>query len=288
MRTTSLMLGLCAAAALMGASVQVQAAAMPVYEFTFASGDFTNTGSLGGSGTITCSTPAYNSWAAASTLSAPGDNPYPGNATLQSLVVPGVAAGNGAIVKALSVNDGGMFNIGHAGAASGMTLSFWLNPTALNGMVAGRATDGNTGWLLMLKSSGGLRVAVSGGGNFDTQDVIPADQIAINTWQFITMSWDPTSGAQKMYRNGVDLSLLNYGYVGGSTADLPSQPMTFGTGGTYNAFDGKLAAIRVANTAYTPAEVAALYASETAPIPEPTSMALLGVGGLIALRRRRA
>lgn len=285
MRRASLAMGSCVLAVLAGSAAQ-GALPTPAVEFTFTNGDFVNTGSLGGSGTIACSTPAYT-WAPAASLSAAGVNPYPGNATLQSLVVPGAQRGDG-IVQTLTTGDGGMFNLGHAGSASAMTLSFWVNPTALNGFLAGRANDGQKGWMLMFGGhTGGLRVAVSDQGNFDTQDTTPANQFAVNTWQFFTLSW-AVGGAEKIYRNGVDLALQNYGDSLGAATDLPSQPLTFGTAGTYLGFDGSLSAIRVWDTALTPTQVGDLYASETTPTPEPTSLALLGVGSFFAMRRRRA
>ena len=286
MRTANMVLALCAAATFMGASTQAVTIPTPAIEFTFVSGDYTNTGTLGGSGNIAIrdggSVPS-------STLSAAGVNPYAGNTTLQSLLVPGIAGGvNERRIKSLNIADGGLFNVGHAGAATAMTLSFWVNPTALSGSLAARANDSGQGWILGIGAgdsrAGGLRFSTADG-NFDTSDTTPANQMTINTWQFITLTWDSATGQADLYRNGVDLNVETWGGSVKASTDVAAT-FTVGTAGTYGAIDGNMSAVRVWDSAFTPSLVGELYVTEM--VPEPTSLALLGVCAMGALRRRRA
>lgn len=273
MRTTSLLMGLCAAAALLGTSIQVQAAPVPAVEFTFASGDFTNTGSLGGVGT-----PAGFSWAAPIAVSAAGVNPY-GSPTLQSLAVPNP----GYQMQALGYADNGKFDVGNAGGASAMTLAMWVNLTTLGNGIAGHQNDNQQdGWSLYTTGGGYLKLNASGSATSTTHP------IAAGTWEYIAFTWAPGTGAA-FYVNGVDA-----GYSGAypapaiHAAPVTEPPLTIGYGDDYNCTGGNYAAIRVWDSALTAADISELYASETAPIPEPTSLGLLGVAGLIGLRRRRA
>ena len=180
------------------------------------------------------------------------------------------------------------------------TIATWVN-------VQKRSGAGNNGAAKLVGSSSNsspwahnylLRLFYSGHDNSDKVGFIARDSdgsttIAINdpdvpeldTWYHyaVTFELDGTSATATMYRDGdfvVDATATDFG--GFSASDLnaelaDSSPGTDDDGG----FNGLLDDVRIYDEALTQPEIQGLV------IPEPATLALLGLGGAVMLGRRR-
>ena len=235
----------------MGASAQADLST-PQIEFTFASGNYANTGTLGGAGTIT-----GGSGATKATLSAPGVNPY-GNPDLSSLFLA-----DGGELTTLAFDDGGLFDVGNAGGYTGMTASFWVKPTNLGQILIGRENDSTVGWAWASLGDGKMRFSAK-----DNDDSTSATNLlTVGQWQFMTVTWDKAPNySLRMYRNGVDMGYSSW-WGGEEPNSAVTHAIQFGSGNNYGGTRGNYSNIQMWGTAATSGEVAALYATEMAKIP---------------------
>jgi hypothetical protein len=179
-----------------------------------------------------------------------------------------------------------------------MTLSAWVNlPSPADNpsgqdIISKGGFGGNRGYILTVNSAGRPELSIARDANTTFvatgSTALPAGQYALVTGVF-----DPTGSAtgaagSYIYLNGV--------LVGSNTANVPAAQFlstanaNIGTRGVAPTNDstsgltGLVDDVRIYNEALSPAAVQALYTS----VPEPTSLGLLCVAGLLLGRRRRA
>lgn len=113
--------------------------------------------------------------------------------------------------------------------------------------------------------------------------------ISNNTWHMVTAAWDRTSsstGTVTFYIDGVAA-----GSVNSSSANINVMNLTghnYGIGlkqDGANRFNGSIDELWVLNSALSATQVNSLYLSNA--IPEPAAAGILGLGGLLAVIRRR-
>ncbi len=173
-----------------------------------------------------------------------------------------------------------------------LTVSFWVKGTAaeLNGYIMGKPNnwrdDGTWGFDVRV-SNGGLKHAFFSlnsdtdpavvnmwGDKFDSGD---------QGWVLLTHVTEIRSGVveRDMYINGAYVSTYNNGQV---APDL-NGPSDFWMGGrnTQDGITGLLDDVAIWDEALSPAEIGLLVNGA----PEPATLSLLGLGGLVMLRRRK-
>jgi len=107
---------------------------------------------------------------------------------------------------------------------------------------------------------------------------LPEDQVE-GIWSHWAFTKDATTGDMKIYQNGVEIAT-----AGGKTALLNGSGITAArigmhVGGIFG-FHGMLSDVRLYDRALSQSEVMAV-------VPEPATICLLGLGGLVLLRKKR-
>ena len=96
-------------------------------------------------------------------------------------------------------------------------------------------------------------------------------------WHHVAATYDSASSTKRLYFDGVELG------SGKVIGDLNVAALDFRIGSSpYNGFNGLLDDVRVYSDAQSASQIAALAA-----VPEPSTTALLGLGGLALILRRR-
>lgn len=175
-------------------------------------------------------------------------------------------AGNGATNspnKYLLNNDG-------AFTLPNFTVAYWVRTDTSNqGGFKGIFASGPSGEMQFDNNNGVYR-GITDAGTVNFANVVPVDQ-----WDHIALTYDGTT--TRWYYNG--------GEVGSNVGnpDNSFQQIRLGINRNIdNAFEGDLDDVRIYSSALDANAIAAL-----AVIPEPSSLALLGLGGLLMARRRR-
>ena len=137
---------------------------------------------------------------------------------------------------------------------------------------AGEAGIGNNSTVGILNYNWG------GGSNGDYGQGAGGD-LTDGEWHHVAVTYDSATSTKRLYFDGVE---LGSGLVVAN--DLNVQATNFGIGYAFNTelFNGLIDDVRVYDEALDQTAIAGLAA-----IPEPSSLALLGLGGLLVARRRR-
>lgn len=172
------------------------------------------------------------------------------------------------------------------------SVSYWIRTTTspASGTYANqyRFDAGSTGALYTATDSNG-KVDIRSEGAF-VGSVASTKSVTDGAWHYIAMTWDQAAGTATLYVDG------GSGVAGGETDSMAYTPAVnaytstgrnqFGKG-TNNAseYTGAADELAIWTTALSASQIAAQY---QAAVPEPGTLALFGIGGLMALRRRRA
>ncbi|MFN3168053.1 MAG: LamG-like jellyroll fold domain-containing protein [Phycisphaeraceae bacterium] len=164
------------------------------------------------------------------------------------------------------------------GPADPWSVSFWgkkdAGVDARSGMVVGTSATNNFIWTPDNSNVvQGLRFRPGGGGSFDYGGF--ADDAQYHHWVVVA---DGT-GTIRVYRDNVDLGTLV------APTDFSIDSVGSGLASTTNNYGGQLDEIYIFDQAIDAQTVASLFTSNV--VPEPGSLALIGLGGVLALRRRR-
>lgn len=107
-------------------------------------------------------------------------------------------------------------------------------------------------------------------------------------WHHVAVTGNTALGTLTTYIDGVqvaqDASLVNDATLGNNAWTLGSSEAAFGNNRDYK---GLLDEVAIYGSVLSDAQIASNYALGISPIPEPSSTALLGLGGLALIMRRR-
>lgn len=223
------------------------------------------------------------------------DGTFNNGAGLQTSDLPLVPGGTNAALELDGADDHVFVSDGILEGLSAFSVAFWARKDALEDQPGGDpsesrfvASDGSN--VFHIRESNG-QLGGKGPGNYLEFRMADSngDWIGVNSdnevtelgvWQHVAMVYD---GADLIgYVDGEQVASVN---VGAITTNAPDEPTLFGANSNGSAaqdsyLDGGLDDVRFYDNALTQSEVQAL-------VPEPASAALLALGGLAMLRRRR-
>jgi hypothetical protein len=200
-------------------------------------------------------------------------------------------AGNTASIEFGNATDGatGYVDVGDLGVSGTGTISLWVNADNTSGdrRIYGQIGSVNTSTpgAASLGVFGDTSVYVWSGAAW--QSVSPPSPIATGSWHHLAF----------VYQGGTVSFYVDGNFQGANTSgfDFSGADGRLGIGARYydtygNAFDGRIDDVSVWNEALSVEQIGLLAegVSALSLVPEPASLALLGAGGLLALRRRRA
>lgn len=149
-------------------------------------------------------------------------------------------------------------------ATQDLTLSAWVNPSAMDSynFVASITTGGNSG-VGILQTSGVWAIMRMG------QSVQGGPAVVLNTWTHLELRYTAANTTSELYINGAATGATLVGSLGSSSQMTVGATILNNSTNFEGLFKGTIDEVTVTV------------------VPEPGSLALLGLGGLIILRRRR-
>ena len=212
----------------------------------------------------------------------------PGPGSTQSLSVDGGPRG--------AVNDNNLLDI-----TGDLTLEAWINPAA--GVIASgdnsgilskySGAGGNRSYQLSITNDRELQMIVTGNGQFSNAALFTSSVlIPLDEWSYVVGVYDadPTTPTMSLYINGVEDTSATLSGASIPTAIFSgTAPLLIGyqfdvtSSSPTRAFDGLIDEAAVYDRALSSAEILDHYNT----IPEPASLLLTALGGLMLLRRPR-
>ncbi len=179
-------------------------------------------------------------------------------------------------------------------ANAGVTLAAWINPETVHvvggnpdpdfaHVIALGAYGDNPIMTIELDSSKRVHGWVEGNGADTQYEITGSASVSANAWTHIAITYDRVNNLATTYINGLFDSSTGIAGVGDGVLTFSSLYAQVGHGIVTHhdaAFIGMIDDVMIFDSALSAAEVSAI-------VPEPATMVLLGLGSLVAIRRKK-
>jgi hypothetical protein len=165
------------------------------------------------------------------------------------------------------------------------TLAAFIRTTTEPDGIIGWGNYGSTGQVNAFRTgSGGETLTNYGWGNANDYKNVAAPGLFDVEWHHVAATYDSSSSTKRLYLDGVELGA---GFVLGGNLNVTAANFRIGSTNGGEFFDGLVDDVRVYDTALSELEIGALAAQTAAGVPEPTSLALMSLLGIVCFRRTR-
>lgn len=174
------------------------------------------------------------------------------------------------------------------GGQSKLTIEGWIYPTSYGNnstaLVYLESTESGTGrYQLSMTQNGNAYARIYNGSG---SAVTSSDALVLNEWNYLAMVYN--AGPLTLYiKNSNHPTLTSVGTANPSVSLPTALSKGWVANNDWNAGTARYDDIRISTSALSDAELG-YHASFTPPVPEPASLMLVGLGGLMLVRRRKA